>query len=88
LFGMLMTSAVAIFFSCSAATGLSGIGFDLGGPDVPVVLVPEWTFVAPNPVWLVRWTDQAREGYVLSSFFGAELSTFTPVPERIVRKIL
>ena len=37
---------------------------------------------------LFRWTSEAGEGYVSSSFLGAELSILTVLPERIVRKIL
>ena len=77
LVGMLMTSAAAIFFSCSGATGFSEIRFD-----------SESSVFVRDPYRLLHWTDEAGEGYVSSSFFGAELSIFTLLPERSVRKTL
>jgi hypothetical protein len=88
---MLITSAVAMFFSCSGATEFSAIGFDYESS----VLGPRLLFetcrlktVIRDPHRLLRWTDEDGEGYVSSSFLGAELSILTPLPERSVRRTL
>jgi hypothetical protein len=93
---MLITSAVAMFFSCSGATGFSEIEFDSGNSVLcsrPVVRdrdslpLSEKLFFATRDR-LFRWTDQPGEGYASSSFLGTELSILTLLPERSVRKIL
>src|SRR6266852_3589091 len=90
LLGMLMTSAVAMFFSCSGATRFSEIRFD--SESSVLYSRPHFETQVRNPSSgpgrLLPWTDEAGEGYVSSSFLGAELSTFTLLPERSVRKIL
>src|SRR5580658_2198631 len=91
LVGMLITSAVAIFFSCSGATGFSEIEFDSESSDFVFETWYSRTSVLDccsrsGPA--LRWTDEAGEGYVSSSFLGTELSTLTLLPERSVRKIL
>jgi hypothetical protein len=57
---MLSISAVAMFFSCSGATGFSEIEFD----SESSVCYPTLLFetAVPNPSWLLRWTDEAAEG--------------------------
>src|SRR5579863_964708 len=106
LFGMLMTSAVAIFFSCSGATEFSEIEFDSEGsvtlrswsrvlglksPALRYIACtsePKTRDLGPETKPTSLLTAEADKGYVSSSFFGAVLSILTPVPLRIVRKIL
>src|SRR5271170_6564246 len=85
--GMLITSAVAMFFSCSGATGFSEIEFDSESSDLCSISVSVFETASRSGPAL-RWTDEAGEGYVSSSFFGTELSILTLLPERSVRKIL
>src|SRR5580658_9191723 len=84
--GMLITSAVAMFFSCSGATGFSEIEIRLR--ELRLVFECRSRPLFLDPSSLFRLTDEAREGYVSSSFLGTELSILTLLPERSVRKIL
>src|SRR5580700_10693057 len=86
LCGMLITSAVAIFFSCSGATGFSEMKFDSEGLAQSLKLLSLNTLSSTQSGSTL--TYEGSEGYVSSSFLGTELSIFTPLPERIVRKIL
>jgi hypothetical protein len=55
---MLINSAVAIFFSCSGATGFSEIEFD----SESSVYFSEMLFETAKPGLALRWTDEAGEG--------------------------
>src|ERR1700722_9425781 len=79
---ILITSAVAMFFSCSGATSFSEIKFD------SEICAFQFETRSLSMHRLPAWTHEADEGYVSSSFLGAELSTLTLLPERSVRKIL
>jgi hypothetical protein len=90
--GMLITSAVAIFFSCSGATEFSVSEFDL--PELRrLTACKTLSFQTPVEIVLshrlLRWTDQPGERHDdSSSFLGTELSILTLLPERSVRKTL
>jgi len=71
-----------MFFSCSGATRFSEIGFE---SESPVLFLKT---VLQTHTGFRCWTIEAGEGYVSSSFLGTELSTFTLLPERSVRKTL
>jgi hypothetical protein len=69
--GMLITSAVAIFFSCSGATGFSELEFESESSVAfqellsrPILDAFSCRFVASfyTPEIASRWTDEACEG--------------------------